>query len=121
MSKLHAETALASLLEGGLKAESIDEVHDLLKLMGVVLGQLALLEIVIDRDADEKARVSAARILTSIKEDPEHIAERLRRSPFAALTVEQLEAIIVRVKRGEPLSLSDLKEPPNATASPNDE
>lgn len=80
--------------------------HDLLKLVGVVLAQHALLEIVVDPKIDEKARVSAARTLLATKESPVTIAERLRRSPFAGLTAAQLTTMIQRVKHGE----SSLKE-----------
>lgn len=106
-STTEATQALADLLGDKFSPDRLDQAHDLLKLLGIVLGQMALLEIVTDRAADEKARVSAARALMSVKEDPETIAERLRRSVFAGLTTGQLGAMVEEVKKGEK-DLSDL-------------
>lgn len=98
--KLAAVDQLASLMTEGFQPKRLDEMYDLLKLLGVVLGYIALLEEAVD-GLDPKSRVSAARALVSLKEDPESIAERLRRSPFADLNVEQLQAIVHKVKSGE--------------------
>ncbi len=98
--KLEAVDALASVLADGFQPKRLDEMYDLLKLVGVVLGQIALLEEAVD-GADPKARVSAARVLVSLKEDPAAIAERLKRSPLADLNIEQLQRIVQGVKSGE--------------------
>lgn len=95
-----AGPALAELLEKGFAPNRLDELYDTLKLLGVVLGQLALLDVIADPTAEAAAKVSAARALTSLKESPESISERLRRSPFSHLTAEQLAAIVQEVKQG---------------------
>jgi len=99
-SKLAAVDQLASLMTDGFEPKKLDEMYDLLKLLGVVLGYIALLEEAVD-GADPKARVSAARVLVNLREDPESIAERLRRSPFADLSVEQLQKVVGKLKLGE--------------------
>lgn len=89
---------LADLAGTGLDPKRIDETHDTLKLLGFVVAQVTLLKLATDARADSRARVSAARALLAGKESPESIAERLRRSPFAGLTVDALERIIDGVK-----------------------
>lgn len=115
-TKAEAITQLSSLLEGGFNPKTIDETHDTLRLLGMVLAQTALLEMVTDKKSDPKARVSAARALLMTKESPEAIAERLRRSLFRDLTVEQLESMIMQVKEGKTdihSALSHLRETNN--------
>jgi hypothetical protein len=94
-----AVTELTSLLQDGFQPKKLDELYDMMKLLGVVLGYQALLEAA--TSGTEKERVPAARALINLKEDPEAIAERLRRSPFADLTVVQLSAIVEKMKSGE--------------------
>lgn len=100
-STTEATQVLTDLLGDKFSPDRLDQAHDLLKLLGIVLGQMALLEIVTDRGADEKARVSAARALMSVKEDPETIAERLRRSVFADLTTENLHEMFEKARKEE--------------------
>jgi hypothetical protein len=93
---------LSKLYLDGYQPKKLDELYDMLKLLGVVLGQIALLEVVSNPVSnDEKAKVAAARALISLKEDPESIAERLRRSPFAELTIEELHGIVQKVQEGQ--------------------
>ena len=108
MAKDAIET-LTGLLGEGFKPEGMDQVHDTLKLVGIVLGQMALLEIITDKDAEDSDRVAAARLLLSVKEAPEIIADRLRKSSFARLKTEELGAMIEKVKKGE-TNLKDLIE-----------
>lgn len=84
--------ALENLLD--FKPETLDQSHDLLRLAGVVLAQLTLLQVLTDPMASSRDKVSASRILLDIKEPPEAIAERLRRSPFAHLSTEELKELI---------------------------
>jgi hypothetical protein len=76
----------------------LDYTFDQLKLVGAVVGLKKLLETVVDPETDEKTRVSAAKVLVDIKEDPERIIERLRAAPYVEVTVEELEHMI---KTGE--------------------
>ena len=91
---------LAHLVSLGFKPERLDELHDYMRLLGVVLGQMTLLTIATSSHAKDEARVSAAKALMQLKETPEALAERLKRSPFADLTVAQLEAIVSQLKTG---------------------
>lgn len=100
-----AFSVLERLLDKDFSPKHIDEVHEQLKLLGLVLGRFVLLEVAAN-SSDDKARVTAARALATLKENPSDIAERLRRSPFAHLTVQELQDIVERVRQGE--SLSDL-------------
>ena len=105
----------------------LDEVHDLLKLLGMVIGQITLLSIATNASSDPKtlaAKVAAARALVNLKESPDDIADRLRRSPFADLTTVQLEAIVAEVKKGNTdlgAIITSLKEQPdgNRTSTPH--
>jgi hypothetical protein len=96
-----APKILTDLLKDGFKPETLDQVHDTLKLLGVVLGQMALLEIATDPAAETAPRVSAARALMKIDESPEAISERLKKSALAGLTVAQLGLIIDNIKNGD--------------------
>jgi hypothetical protein len=98
---MSAVETLSDLVNSGFQPGKLDEYHDLLKLLGVVLAQVALLDVVSNPVTESKDRVSAARVLLNFtKESPENIAERLRRSPFAELTIEQLQTIVEGVKKG---------------------
>jgi hypothetical protein len=90
---------LSSLVKEGFKPQSLDQLYDWFKLLGVVFGYITLLDAAVN--GSDKERVPAARTLVNLKEDPESIAERLKRSPFANLSIHQLEAIIQRMKSGE--------------------
>lgn len=93
-----AQEALEALLSAGFKPERLDQLHDTLKLVGIVLGQLALLRVITNPFADEKAVVSAARALVATRESPDKIAERLRASSLSDLSVPELQAIIRQVE-----------------------
>lgn len=96
-----AVEALTGLLGEGFKPEGLDQVHDTLRLLGIVLGQMALLEIITDKDAEDSDRVAAARLLLNTKESPESIADRLKRSSFTRLPTEKLASMIQEVKKGK--------------------
>lgn len=92
-----AVVEVAKLITEKFVPQSLDQLHEYLKLLGIVVGQFTLLEMATS-STDAKARVAAARALLSNKERPEDVAERLRRSPFAHLSAEQLHAIIKEAK-----------------------
>ena len=100
-----ATEVLNRLVGSGFIPESLDQVHDTFRLLGAVIGQLALLKVVTDPTADNKDIVSAAKTLASLKEDPAKIAERLRTSILADLSVGQLRGIIQRVEAGDASTL----------------
>ena len=108
---------LSGLLSAGTTPQSLDQTHDLLKLLGIVLAQIALLTVVTDPEAEAAPKVSAARALLDLHESPESIAERLRRSPFQALTASELQSIVDKVRSGATIQdvLTQLKEHPDAT------
>lgn len=91
---LGAVDSLEDLMEEDLQSvERLDYVHDLLKLLGAVLGLHTLLEVSVS-GSKESARVSAAKELAKLDEDPERIAERLRAAPFADMDMDELRAIV---------------------------
>ena len=96
-----AAQLLSSLLSSGFKPEKIDELHDFLKLLGVVIGQVTLLTVATSSLAEAAPRVSAAKALLDIKETPESLAERLRHSQFAHLTVANLETLVSKIREGD--------------------
>jgi len=94
--------SLTDLVTKGYEPGKLDEYHDLLKLLGIVIAQVALLDVASNVITEPKDRVSAARALLNFaKESPEAIAERLRRSPFADLNIDDLRAIVDEVKKGK--------------------
>lgn len=94
--------SLSDLVTKGYEPGKLDEYHDLLKLLGIVIAQATLLDVASNSLVDAKDRVSASRTLLNFaKETPEAIAERLRRSPFADLNIDQLHAIVQQVKAGK--------------------
>lgn len=80
---------------------SLDQLHNLLGLLGAVLGQITLLEVATDPLATPAARVAAARQLVQSGEDPQSLAARLRASPFVDLSVSDLERIVQELKTRE--------------------
>lgn len=102
-------TIVSELVDENFQPELLDQVHDTLKLVGVVLGQMALIDVVNNPLAKPEARVTAAKALMQIDEAPERIAERLRKSVFSRLSVQELGAMIEKVKKGE-TNLKDLIE-----------
>jgi hypothetical protein len=111
-----AAQALTKVLESGIAPEKLDQVYDLLKLMGLVLGHSTLLAVATDVTAEAAARVSAARALINIKEDPQVIGERIRRSTFADLSVDKLKSIVRQLEAGDRDLTSLLKEQSDGTA-----
>lgn len=104
---LEAVDSFNRLIFGDLSIERIDQTHDLLRLMGIILAQMALLEVLNNPLSAATARVAAAKQLLSTGEDPASIAERLRTSPLSGLTYEQIQQILDRVKEGQ---VDDLQE-----------
>ena len=92
---------LSSLLKAGFQPGRIDELHDFLKLLGVVVGQVTLLTVATSPFAEAAPRVSAAKALLDIKETPESFSERLRQSQFSGLSMPQLTEMIGRIREGE--------------------
>ena len=96
-----AAEVLEGLLGEGFRPDRMDQYYDTFKLMGVVLGQLALLRVVTNPLAEDKDLVSAAKALIATKEDPDQMAERLRASSLSDLTVDQLRSIISQIEAGK--------------------
>ena len=94
-----AITALENLVQEGLQPKSLDQLYDTLKLFGVIIGYSALLDAAIN--GSDKERVPAARALINLKEDPEGIAERLRRSRFSHLSVDELKKMVDKMNAGD--------------------
>ncbi len=97
---LNAPDQLAEMVDQGLSLSRMDFLYDQLKLVGAVMGLRALVEVVTFGE-NETARVAAARILTTLDEDPEQISERLKSAPFADLSMDQLEHVIDRLTGGD--------------------
>lgn len=92
---------LVDVLESGLTPQTLDQVYDVLKLMGIVLGHATLLEVATNSAAKDTDRVNAAKVLATVKDSPEDIAERLKRSQYASLSVDQLRSIVRQLESGE--------------------
>lgn len=92
--------ALDKLVQSGFKPENLGQMYDTLRLLGVVMGHVALLDVIGDDLVDPRARVAAARALVSLKERPEDIVARLRASVFEGLSVKQLESIVQQLREG---------------------
>lgn len=71
----------------------LDHTHEMLRLLGAVLGRKALLELVVESES-EQIRVSAAKELVKLGEDPDRIVERLRSMPFQDMSMSELEALV---------------------------
>jgi hypothetical protein len=95
-----AAQLLTTLLASGFHPEKIDELHDFLKLLGVVIGQVTLLTVATSPTAEAAPKVSAAKALLDIKETPESLSARLRQSQFAGLQLPELESIIAAIRSG---------------------
>lgn len=95
----------------GLRPENLEQKHSLLKLLGIVLSQLTLLEILTNPESAPKDKIQASRLLLSTDESPEVIAERLRSSPFADLSLEELHQLTEYISKGVDLdtALRDIK------------
>jgi len=91
--------ALAGVLDVATP-ENLSTSYDLLKLLGMVVGQITLLDIATG-SADAKARTSAARALAGLKESPNEIAERLKAGPFAGLTTGDLRTVVEQIRQGK--------------------
>jgi hypothetical protein len=102
---LSAPDKLAELVEQGLSLNRMDFLYDQLRLVGSVMGLRALVEVVTFGD-NESARVSAAKMLMDLREDPQDIVDRLKAAPFADLSMDQLEHVLDRFGGGE----TDLKK-----------
>ena len=113
-----AVAALTEVLESGVDSRQIDQVYDVLKLMGLVLGHSTLLSVANDPDAEDKDRVAAAKSLIHIKENPEEIAERIQRSKLAGLSVDELKGIVRKLESGERNLLTLVKESDDGTSGP---
>lgn len=72
----------------------LDQIFDLQRLMGPVISYKILLDLAINATDAKERRMAAAKILDSTKEDPAKIAERLRKSIFHDLSLEELQAVV---------------------------
>jgi len=119
---LKAPAVVAELIEEGHTPTRLDQSLDHMKLIGAVLGQVTLMEVAVmgSKDSD---RVSAAKELIKLDEDPEVIAERLKAAPFADLDVYQLRGL-VEMMQSRPLhgtSLDELIEEARLIPPPDEE
>lgn len=96
-----ASEALKSLVDIGFTPEGLDQEYDVLRLLGMVMAQVALLDVITDPKAKSADRVAAARILSDAKESPEAIVQRLRESSFARLNTAELTRMIQEVREGK--------------------
>jgi len=100
---------LAAMLDDNISPERLDILHDQLKLLGVVMGQRALLVALLDPTATVKDRVAAAKTLITMQDESSGaLVERLRGSLFANLSAETLETIITKVGEQSPDQLPKL-------------
>ena len=86
--------AAQAILGEDLEFSRLDQVSDLQRLMGPVIAYKILLELSINASDPKEQRLAAAKILDSSKEDPEKISQRLRKSIFSELTLDQLQAVV---------------------------
>jgi hypothetical protein len=84
-----------------LPLNRLDLLQDRLRLVGLILGQLALLEVVNDTDAPATARVQSAKTLTDMGGDPQTIIERLRSSTFLDKSPEELKQLVQQLQDDE--------------------
>ena len=83
--------------------EGLDILHQRLALVGVVLAQIALLEVVADKGASDNAKIQAAKVLTSTWDDTTTLAQQLRASPLAHKTPEELRNLVTKLRDIEAL------------------
>lgn len=95
----NTEKALREVLALGKQGSGLDVTFDQLKLLGAVVGMVTLLQTAA-YSSDDKARVSASKILIDLKEDPAEIVERLRAAPFHDLTMKGIEHVIEEMSTG---------------------
>ena len=100
---------LGAMLDDHISPERLDVLHDQFKLLGLVMGQRALLVALLDPTASVKDKVSAAKTLVTMPtEKPEVLVDRLRSSVFSSLSAETLETIITKVGEQSPDQLPKL-------------
>ena len=90
----HIETAQAVIDSSGLDLTRLDQIFELQRLMGPIIAYKRLLEIVINSADDKEVRMAAAKLLDHSGEEPEKIAERIRKSVFSELSLEELDAVV---------------------------
>ena len=84
-----------------LEPGQLSSLTDRLGLIGLVLAQLALLDIVADDGASTTARVQAAKELTSLVKDPQTVSERLKSSQFEDMTPDELKKLVRDLQSGK--------------------
>ena len=84
-----------------LEPEILAIAFDRLQLVGLVLAQIALIEVVADPHANDNSKVQAARGLTNLGVDPNILAERLRASPLANKSPEELRELVRGLRDAE--------------------
>jgi len=89
--------------------DKLHQLHDKFTLIGVILGKLALLDVVTDPNAVSTAKAQAGKTLTQIGESPQTITERLKESQFADMSPDELRTLIMKLKTGE-MSVDQLLE-----------
>ena len=80
--------------------ETLGDSYDFLRLLGAVVGRIALLDVATN-STDSKAVAAAARVLVDLKESPDVIADRLRSSQFSKLSMTDLQSLTEMIRRGD--------------------
>lgn len=93
-----ARDSLAKVLEFP-QSSDLGNTYEQLRLIGAVLGQVALLEVASGGGKDSD-RVSAAKALIKLGERPEEVAERLKAGVFAGLDTKDLHHVVKLVQDG---------------------
>lgn len=86
--------AAQSIIGEDMEFERLDQIYDLQRLIGPVIAYKILLEIAINSADSKEKRMAASKLIDAVNEEPERVAERLRASVFADLTLEQLQAVV---------------------------
>ncbi len=84
----------AGFLGEDLEFKRLDQVYDLQRLIGPVIAYKILLNLAINSVDPKEQRLAASQLLDTGGESAEAIANRLRKSIFKELTLQQLEAVI---------------------------
>ena len=83
--------------------ERLHVLHQRLTLVGAVLAQISLLEVVADKNAADNSKVQAAKVLTSMGGDPQILAQQLKASPLADKSPEELREMVESLRSEETL------------------
>jgi hypothetical protein len=92
-----------------LEPRDLLDLNERLKLVGLILGRLALLEVVTDSSTGAGPKATAGKALTTLGEDPRALLERMKGSTFSENTPDELRQLIKDLKEGR-ADITDLLE-----------